>query len=140
MARSARTAGLHAEEEASHIALWDDFASALGNGDRHEPLPETRCCASAWSAAEDELGAAAILYAVESGQPAISATKLSGLIGHYGFSAESPATAYFELHAERDHEHAAEARTRLDGLDDDRLVGLAESALAGNWALLDGVS
>ena len=122
------------------IALWDDFASALRNGDRHEPLPETRCCASAWSAAEDELGAAAILYAVESGQPAISATKLSGLVTHYGFSAESPATAYFELHAERDHEHAAEARARLDGLEDDRLVGLAESALAGNWALLDGVS
>ena len=44
------------------------------------------------------------------------------------------------LHAERDHEHAAEARERLDGLEDDRLVGLAESALAGNWALLDGVS
>ena len=140
LARSARTAGLHAEEEASHIALWDDFASALGNGDRHEPLPETRCCASAWSAAEDELGAAAILYAVESGQPAISATKLSGLVTHYGFSAESPATAYFELHAERDHEHAAEARARLDGEEDARLVGLAESALAGNWALLDGVS
>src|SRR6266568_4714471 len=59
LARSARTAGLHAEEEASHIALWDDFASTLGNGDRHEPLPETRCCASAWSAAEDEAGAAA---------------------------------------------------------------------------------
>src|SRR5438876_9045023 len=59
LARSARTAGLHAEEEASHIALWGDFASALGDGDRHEPLPETRCCASAWSAAEDEAGAAA---------------------------------------------------------------------------------
>ena len=111
LARSARTAGLHAEEEASHIALWDDFASALGNGDRHEPLPETRCCASAWSAAEDDAGAAAILYAIESGQPAISATK-----------------------------HAAEARARLDGEEDARLVGLAESALAGNWALLDGVS
>ena len=119
LARSARTAGLHAEEEASHIALWDDFASALGNGDRHEPLPETRCCASAWSAAEDELGAAAILYAVESG---------------------SSGTTYFELHAERDHEHAAEARARLADANDARLPALAESALAANWALLDGVS
>src|SRR6185436_387753 len=29
LARSARTAGVHAEEEASHIALCDDFASDL---------------------------------------------------------------------------------------------------------------
>ncbi|HEY6151112.1 MAG TPA: iron-containing redox enzyme family protein [Gaiellaceae bacterium] len=140
LARSARTAGLHAEEEASHIALWDDFASSLGDGDRHEPLPETRCCADAWAAADDELGAAAILYAIEAGQPAISATKLAGLVEHYGFSEGSPATTYFELHAERDVEHAAEARGRLEGAEDGRLVGLAESALAANWALLDGVS
>jgi pyrroloquinoline-quinone synthase len=140
LARSARTAGLHAEEEASHIALWDDFASALGDGAGDEPLPETRCCASAWAAADDELGAAAILYAIESGQPAISATKLRGLVEHYGFSKGSPGTAYFEVHSELDHEHAAEARSRLEGSDDARLVGLAESALAGNWALLDGVS
>jgi pyrroloquinoline-quinone synthase len=139
LARAARTAQLHAHEEAEHIALWDDFASELG-GEKHDPLPQTRCCADAWGAADDELGAAAILYAIEAGQPEISATKLRGLVDHYGFSADSPATAYFELHAERDHEHAAEARSRLEGLEDARLVSLAESALAGNWALLDGVA
>jgi pyrroloquinoline-quinone synthase len=139
LARAARTARLHADEEAAHIGLWDGFAESFG-GEKHEPLPQTRCCASAWTAADDELGAAAILYAIESGQPAISETKLRGLVEHYGFSQESPATAYFELHSERDHEHAAEARARLEGSDDARLVGLAESALAGNWALLDGVS
>jgi pyrroloquinoline-quinone synthase len=140
LARAARTAGLHAEEEASHIALWDEFASAVGDGSKHEPLPETRCCASAWAAADDELGAAAIMYAIESGQPAISETKLTGLVTHYGFESGTPATGYFELHAERDHGHAAEARERLEGAEDARLVALAESALAGNWALLDGVS
>ena len=139
LARAARTARLHANEEAAHIGLWDNFAEALG-GEKHEPLPETRCCASAWAAGEDELGAAAILYAIESGQPAISETKLRGLVEHYGFSHDSPATAYFELHAERDHEHAAEARSKLEDTEDARLVGLAEAALAGNWALLDGVS
>jgi pyrroloquinoline-quinone synthase len=139
LARAARTAHLHADEEAAHIGLWDDFAEALG-GEKHEPLPETRCCASAWAAGEDELGAAAILYAIEAGQPAIAETKLRGLVEHYGFSQDSPATGYFELHAERDHEHAAEARERLEDADDARLVALAESALAGNWALLDGVS
>ncbi len=139
LARAARTAGLHAEEEAAHISLWDDFATALGTEER-EPLPETRCCASAWAAGEDELGAAAILYAIESSQPEISQTKLHGLIQHYGFEPKSSATEYFELHAERDHEHAAQARATLEGSDDQRLVALAESALAANWALLDGVS
>ncbi|MGZ4257645.1 MAG: iron-containing redox enzyme family protein [Gaiellaceae bacterium] len=139
LARAARTARMHADEEAAHIALWDDFASALGT-EKREPLPETRCCTSAWAAADDETGAAAILYAIEAGQPAISQTKLRGLLEHYGFAEESPATSYFEVHAERDHEHAAEARSRLEDADEARLVALAESALAGNWALLDGVS
>jgi pyrroloquinoline-quinone synthase len=139
LARAARTPGLHADEEAQHIALWDDFASALGTKSA-EPLPETRCCASAWAAADDEHGAAAILYAIESGQPAISETKLRGLVEHYGFAESSDAVEYFVLHGERDHEHAAEARTRLKEREDSRLVGLAEAALAANWALLDGVS
>ena len=56
---------------------------------------------------------------------------------------EGPATEYFALHAERDHEHAAQSRVlieeRLEGADEDRLVGVAETALRGNWALLDGV-
>jgi pyrroloquinoline-quinone synthase len=139
LARAARTAGLHAEEEATHISLWDDFAAALGT-EAAEPLPETRCCASAWAAADDELGAAAILYAIESSQPAISATKLRGLVGHYGFPEGSKAVEYFIVHGERDHEHAAEARARLEDREDPRLVGQAEAALAANWALLDGVS
>jgi pyrroloquinoline-quinone synthase len=139
LARAARTAQLHADEEAAHIALWDEFASALGS-ETHEPLPETRCCATAWAAADDELGAAAILYAIEAGQPAISETKLRGLVDHYGFRDDSPAVEYFAVHGERDHEHAAEARATLEGSEDSRLVQLAEAALASNWALLDGVS
>ena len=139
LARAARTARLHADEEAAHIALWDEFATALGT-EHGEPLPQTRCCAEAWSGAHDELGAAAILYAIEAGQPAISETKLRGLLDHYGFSADSPGIEYFAAHGERDHEHAAEARDVLERADDPRLVGLAEAALAANWALLDGVA
>jgi pyrroloquinoline-quinone synthase len=140
LARAARTARLHADEEAQHIALWDDFASALPVEEHHEPLPQTRCCASAWAAADDELGAAAILYAIEAGQPAISETKLRGLVDHYGFLQDSPAVEYFAVHGQLDHEHAAEARTALGDTDDARLVHLAEAAHAANWALLDGVS
>jgi pyrroloquinoline-quinone synthase len=134
----------HAEEESGHIELWDDFAAQAGTDSTREPLRETKTCASAWRGADDAVGAAAILYAIEAGQPAISETKLSGLVEHYGYRNDSPATAYFRVHAELDHEHAAEGRALLERHasleDEDRLVGLAEDALAGNWTLLDGVS
>ena len=81
-------------------------------------------------------------YAIEAAQPAISQTKLEGLVKHYGVE-EGPATEYFSLHSEKDVEHAEESREliaeRLDGADADRLLEIAETALKGNWALLDGV-
>ena len=82
------------------------------------------------------------LYAIESAQPAISRVKADGLREHYGFDA-GPATAYFDLHAERDVAHAADGRAmleaRLDGADEDALVAVAERVLRANWTLLDGV-
>src|SRR5580765_6740957 len=98
----------HAQEERDHVALWDDFAAALEAPLDREPTAGTRECAEAW-APGDKLESLAVLYAVESGQPAISETKLRGLVSHYGFTAEGPASAYFALHAERDVEHAREA-------------------------------
>lgn len=131
----------HAAEEAAHIDLWDDFAAALEAPLDREPSTETRECATAWRS-EDSLEARAVLYAVESGQPAISQTKLTGLVDHYGFTAGTKATEYFELHADRDHEHAAasaEVLRKTAPEDTDRLVAAAEAALKGNWHLLDGV-
>ncbi len=132
----------HAAEEAEHIDLWDAFAHAVDADLEHEPAAETAECAAAWTAAGDALEGLVVLYAIESAQPAISQTKLEGLLGHYGFE-EGPATEYFSLHAERDHEHAAQSRElieeRLEGADEDRLVAVAEAALRGNWTLLDGV-
>jgi pyrroloquinoline-quinone synthase len=129
----------HAAEETAHIALWDDFADALDAPVDREPAPETAACAKAWRR-DDSLEARAVLYAIEAGQPEISQTKLEGLVDHYGFDADSPATAYFTLHAERDHEHAAASRAVLEEADPiqaDRLVRAAEKALEGNWRLLD---
>ena len=132
----------HAAEEADHVALWDRFARAVGGVNGHEPRTETVACVEAWTAGRDTLESLAVAYAIESGQPAISQTKLDGLRRHYDVP-EGPATEYFAVHAERDHEHAAQTRAlieeQVDGADHERLLALAEGALRGNWILLDGV-
>jgi pyrroloquinoline-quinone synthase len=134
----------HADEEREHIALWDEFAAALEANLDRAPKAETERCATAWTSAEDPLEALAILYAIEAGQPEVSRTKLTGLIEHYGFAEAERGTAYFRVHAELDHEHAAQSRALLEKHaspeDEDRLVAAAERVLDGNWELLDGVS
>lgn len=141
LAETAGKAGAeHAREEAEHVALWDDFAGAMGS-EPAEASAQTSECVSAWLAPEDPIGALAVLYAIEAGQPEVSRTKLDGLVEHYGVGGDEPGAAYFVLHAERDHEHAASSRVALEAHsgDEDRLVALAEAALRGNWVLLDGV-
>ena len=131
----------HAREEAEHVGLWDDFATAVEAPLDREPTPETAACAAAWSP-DDRFQALAVLYAVESAQPAISQTKLAGLVEHYGFDADDPAAEYFRLHAERDLEHARAAREALAEAPAPRreeLAAVAERALEANWRLLDGV-
>jgi pyrroloquinoline-quinone synthase len=134
----------HAAEESSHVPLWDGFARAVGGDLATAPAPETRECAEAWSGDGERplLHSLVALYAIESGQPAISETKLAGLREHYGVD-DAAGTAYFELHSELDHEHAAAERElieqRLDGADAEALLAEAESVLRANWRLLDGV-
>lgn len=147
-AEHARGLGEHAREEAAHVHLWDRFAAAVGSADGSEPLAQTAECVSAWTAGEDVLDHLAVLYAIEAAQPQISQTKLDGLAAHYGFSAEGPATEYFNVHALRDLEHARQARELIAqlaarasdaGALAERMAQRAIAALQGNWALLDGV-
>jgi pyrroloquinoline-quinone synthase len=154
------SAGLerHAEEEAAHVALWDQFARATraaadttgaeSAGDEGEPAPQTRACAQAWTAGDDALEQLAVLYAIEASQPEIARTKLEGLSEHYGYTDEGPAVEYFTLHERLDVEHARQAseliRGLLDGRPDgeaiaERMVARAQAALRGNWDLLSGV-
>ena len=133
----------HAAEEAAHVTLWDGFAHSL-DADLDRPArTETLACVDAWGSPTDDLEGAAALYAIEAAQPEISATKLDGLVEHYGFEPGSAGTAYFELHSERDHDHAAQSKRvlaeRARAADDDRIVATVERVLAGNWTLLDGI-
>ena len=139
LAATASDAG-HAAEEAAHVEIWDEFAAELGAELDREPRAETVACAEAWSGSG--LEGAAALFAIESAQPEISCTKLEGLTRWYGFEPGSKGTRYFELHAERDHEHAELSRRVLERArpeDEDAIVAAAEHALRANWELLDGV-
>ena len=133
----------HADEEASHVALWDDFARTVGGDTDAAPTAETRACADAW-AGEDRslLEHLVALYAIEAAQPAISETKRAGLLRFYDVD-EGPATAYFDVHVELDHEHAAAGRALLEeraaDADPVALAAAAETVLRANWELLDGV-
>jgi pyrroloquinoline-quinone synthase len=141
----------HAVEESQHRDLWEAFGRAAGAPPADEAPPpnaQTRACVHAWSGGEDALEHLAVLYAIEAGQPQIARTKLEGLVEHYGYRAEGPACEYFRLHAQRDVEHAREARELIAQLialsrdpeaDGERMLGRARAALHGNWLLLDGV-
>ena len=134
---------LHAEEEASHIALWDGFVEAVGGEVAAEPTAETQECVDAWTANDDRVAKLVRLYAIESGQPAISKTKREGLAAHYGIG-DGPGNEYFRIHEEADVDHAAEGRSLIEAhladADPEVLVAAAESVFKANWRLLDGVT
>jgi pyrroloquinoline-quinone synthase len=133
----------HADEEAAHVSLWDDFAKAAGNDGGDQPNLETRACVATWAAEDGLLPALARMYAIEKAQPEIARVKREGLVDLYGYE-EGTATAYFELHERLDVEHAEEVRLLIEELagdaDEHALLDAAESAVRANWRLLDGVS
>lgn len=133
----------HAREEAEHVGVWDGFVEAVGGETDAAANSETETCVAEWTRNDGAVPALARLYAVESGQPAISQTKLEGLAAHYGIDSGEGMT-YFEVHRGRDVEHAAEGRELLESMiepeDADEVVAAAEGAFEANWKLLDGVS
>jgi pyrroloquinoline-quinone synthase len=133
----------HADEEESHVGLWDGFVEAAGGEIGAEPTPETAECVSTWTSADGYLGQLGRMYAIESGQPDISRIKREGLARFYGIDGGA-GSEYFRVHEEADHAHAEEARRLIDEAmsseDADAIVAAAESAFRANWRLLDGVS
>jgi pyrroloquinoline-quinone synthase len=132
----------HAAEEEAHVALWDGFVEAVGGDIGAEPTAETQECVSEWTAEGDFASQLVRLYAIESGQPAISKTKREGLAAHYDIG-DGAGNTYFRLHERADVEHAAAARELIERYatagDRERLVAAAEQTFKANWRLLDGV-
>ena len=133
----------HAAEEEDHIALWDGFVEAVGGEVAAAPTAETKECVDAWTAADGRIAQLVRLYAIESGQPAISKTKREGLAAHYEIG-DGPGNEYFRVHEVADVDHASEGRSLIEShladADADALVEAAEAAFKANWRLLDGVS
>ena len=89
------------------------FARAVGGDTERAAARRRPSACTSWTAGRDTLEGLVAAYTIESGQPAISQTKLDGLRRHYGLD-EGPATEYFSLHAELDLEHAAHSRALIE--------------------------
>ena len=133
----------HAEEEESHVGLWDGFVEAAGGEIGAEPTRETAECVSGWTSHDGYLSGLARMYAIESGQPEIARVKREGLARFYGIDG-GPDSEYFRVHEQSDHAHADQSRRLIEEAmtpeDEDAVVAAAESAFRDNWRLLDGVS
>lgn len=140
------------DEEAgdpNHPQLWRNFAASLGVNseelDQIETWPETadlvatfRELCSRGDLAEG-LGA---LYAYESQIPAVSESKIDGLIRHYQFS-DSESYRYFTVHIEADREHSAVERKLLEKNirpeNAESVTAAVDRTLSALWELLSGV-
>jgi pyrroloquinoline-quinone synthase len=122
----------------SHIALFEDFASALG------AAPALAAPATlALLATLDELVAhgavdgLSSLAAYEVQSPGISASKADGLRRHHGF--DGPGVAFWDEHAGADVAHADWTVEALDLLDADAgaVAAAARASARAWWAFLD---
>jgi pyrroloquinoline-quinone synthase len=140
------------DEEAgspNHPELWLQFAECLGVSQEHaqstEKWTETKnlietfrsVCASGNTAE----GLAA-LYAYESQIPAVSESKIKGLIENYDVSAPRD-YEYFSVHVEADREHSAAERQMLSEYVSDEnaapVSGAVTRILDALWEMLSGV-
>lgn len=132
----------HAREEAEHVEMWDGFVREVGGDVTAAPNAETIECVEAWTKLDGFGAQMARMYAIESGQPAISKTKAEGLAAHYDIH-DGPGNKYFTVHETMDVHHAEAGRklieSHMNEFSEDELVAAAEEAFKANWRLLDGV-
>lgn len=136
----------HAEEEREHIRLFERFASSLGVSEKelesYEPTETVEeAVASIVEAASEgfEEGIAA-MYAFECDLPAISRSKIDGLIKFYGLRSDD-AHAYFEEHL-REEQHLCFWRDLLRKVPSGKIpkaVTAARQTVSAQNRVLDGV-
>ena len=135
-------------EPKAHPELWLDFAEGLG-ADRGAVEAANEAAGVATADAFNRLTtrgtaeAIAALYAYESQQPEVAATKAEGLRHLYGVDS-GEAVAYFDVHAEADVRHREGEREALgrcldSGASSESVLQAAGEALDAYWALLDQV-
>lgn len=135
--------------EPNHPQLWRNFAAALGVSPNElettKPWPETTDLIATFRdvchRGEITEGLAA-LYAYESQIPAVSESKIDGLVRHYQFN-DPESYRYFTVHIEADREHAAAERALLaENIRPENSAAVTKSAdrvLTALWELLSGV-
>lgn len=140
------------DEEAgdpNHPQLWRNFAASLGvtseQLDQVKTWPETAQLISTFReicSQGDFADGLAALYAYESQIPAVSESKIDGLVRHYHFS-DPESYRYFTVHIEADREHAAVERKLLaqniSSENHDRVTAAVDRTLDALWELLSGV-
>jgi len=140
------------DEEAgdpNHPQLWRNFAASLGVSsdqlDQIESWPETTELVATFRSLCSEGDVAqslAALYAYESQIPAVSESKIDGLVRHYHFT-DPESYRYFTVHIEADKEHSAVERKLLaENIrpeNQECLSVAVDRALIALWELLSGV-
>ncbi len=129
-----------------HPTLWMNFAEGLGATEREvqtqTPLPKTQAMVDTFFelARGDWRDGLCALYAYESQTPAVSKSKLDGLVKHYGIT-ESKTLAFFKVHLEYDVEHSHQAALLIDqhGVEASA-VQATERAADALWGFLDGIA
>jgi pyrroloquinoline-quinone synthase len=135
--------------EPNHPQLWRNFATSLGitSGqlDQIESWPETADLITTFRKVcgqGDLVEGLAALYAYESQIPAVSESKIDGLVRHYGFT-DPESYRYFTVHIEADKEHSAIERKLLaENIrpeNEERVSGAVDRALEALWELLSAV-
>ncbi len=135
--------------EPNHPQLWRNFAASLGVSpaqlDQVETWPETADLVAAFRdlcSQGDLAEGLAALYAYESQIPAVSESKIDGLVRHYNFT-DPERYRYFTVHIEADREHSAVERKLLEENlrpeNQERVTTAVDRALDALWELLAGV-
>jgi pyrroloquinoline-quinone synthase len=128
-----------------HPELWMQFAEGLGLSSEQvqnaKPLPQTKALVDKFYelAKRDWRDGLCALYAYESQVPAISTSKIAGLIEHYGISDEKT-LKFFSEHEHYDVGHSKRVAEFIERyVDQEQAERATKEAAEAQWQFLDGI-